>query len=77
MMVIELHNVNLPEDAVLGSVLDSDGEVTTVVETSEFGRNDGTGVKSSGLGLLHFGDGLGFQKGSGLATNTGVALKGS
>jgi hypothetical protein len=35
-MVIELHNIDLPEDPVLGAVLDSDWQVTTVVETSEF-----------------------------------------
>lgn len=77
MMVIELHNIDLPEDAVLGSVLNRDGEISTVVETSEFTGNDGTAVQGSSNWLLYNGLGHGFQKRSGLATNTGVALEGS
>jgi len=35
MMIIKLHNIDLPLDLVLGSVLNRDGQVATVVEATE------------------------------------------
>jgi len=36
MMVIELRNIDFPVDFVLGSVLNGNGQISTVVESSEF-----------------------------------------
>jgi hypothetical protein len=77
MMVVKLHNVDLPEDSVLGSVLDGDREVSTVVEASELAGNDGAAVNGTSNGLLNDGLGNGFQKGSCLSTETFTFLKGS
>lgn len=77
MVVIELHNVDFPEDSVLGSVLDGDGKVTTVVEASEFTGNDGAAVNGTSNGLLNDGLSDGFQKGSCLSTKAFSFLKGS
>jgi len=57
-VVVKLHDVDLPEDLVGGAVLDGDGQVTTVIEASEFRGRDGTGHHSAGLGSLD--NGLGF-----------------
>lgn len=36
MMVVELRNIDLPVDLILGSVFNCDGQISTVVETTEF-----------------------------------------
>jgi len=77
MMVVELHNVDLPEDSVLGAMLDRDGQVTTVVEASELGGHDSTAVDSTSDGLLNDGLSDGFQKGGCLSTETFTLLKSS
>lgn len=41
-MVVELHDIDLPENRVALTVLNGDGEVTSVVETSEFTGSDQT-----------------------------------
>lgn len=41
-MVVELHDVDLPEDLVWWAVLNCNWQVTTIVETSEFRWNDST-----------------------------------
>jgi hypothetical protein len=52
MVVIELLDLYLPVDAVLWAVLNSNRQVTSVVETSELTRNDRAALGSSGYGLL-------------------------
>jgi hypothetical protein len=51
-MVVELLDLDLPLDLVLGSVLNGDWEITSVVEKSEL-RNGNTSTNgSTSLGLL-------------------------
>ena len=69
-MVVKLHHVHLPVDLVLGSVLNRDGQVTSVVETAELGRLDGSAGEGTGLGLLRNRSGLGLVQGSGLTTKS-------
>ena len=76
-MVVELHNINLPEDPVLGSVLNGDREISTVVEASELRGDDSAAVNGTSNGLLNDGLGDGFQKGGCLSTETFTFLKGS
>ena len=41
MMVVELRDINFPVDLVLGSMLNCNGQVSTIVESAEFtGRDD-------------------------------------
>lgn len=75
-MVVELHDIDFPEDSVLGSVLDRDGEITTIIEASELRGDDSTTVNGTGDGLLNNWLGDGFQKGSSLSTKTFTFLKG-
>ena len=56
-MVIELLDINFPVNLVLRSMLDGDGEISSVVEASELGGSDpsagnGTGYGSGSLGLF-------------------------
>lgn len=51
-MVIQLHHIDLPENFVWWSVLNSDRQIATVVETSKLAGNDSTGVKSTSLRFL-------------------------
>ena len=76
-MVVELHNVDLPKDSVLGTVLNGDGQVASVVEASKFRGYDGTTVDGTSDGLLDLWLGNWLQKGSGLSTETLTFLKGS
>ena len=50
-MVVELANINLPLDFVGGSVLDLDGEISTVIEAAELGDGDGAAEAGTSLGL--------------------------
>ena len=52
MMIIKLHNIDLPLDLVLGSVVDGDGEISSVVEASELTGYNSTVVQSTSLRLL-------------------------
>ena len=57
MMVVELSDIDFPVDLVLGSVIDSDGEISSVVEASELTGGDhsgfnGTSFRGGDLGLL-------------------------
>ena len=76
-MVVKLHDIDLPKDSVLGTVFDGDGKVTSVVETSKFRGNDRTTVNGTSDGLLNFGLGDWFKEGGGLSTETLTFLKGS
>jgi len=52
MMVVQLLDLNFPVDTVLRAMLDSNWEVTSVVETSELAGGDGSLVESACSGLL-------------------------
>jgi len=49
-MVVELHDIDLPLDLVLRAVLNGDRQVTTVVEAAEFARHDGAALDSTSDG---------------------------
>jgi len=74
-MVVELHNVDLPLDFVLRAMLDGDGEISTVVETTELRGHDGAAAHGTSAGLLDSSDFLGLEEGASLATNTHAFLK--
>ena len=52
MVVVELLDLNFPVDPKLRSVLDSDGEIATIVEATEFRGGYWSHVKGTSLGLL-------------------------
>jgi hypothetical protein len=74
-VVVELLDLNLPVDAELGAVLDGDGEVSAVVETTELRRGDRATVESAGLGLLRSGLFLGLVQADHLAAETLTLFK--
>jgi hypothetical protein len=74
-VVVELLDLNLPVDAELGSVLDGDGEVSAVVETTELRRGDRAAVESAGLGLLRSGLFLGLVQADHFAAETLTLFK--
>jgi len=76
-MVVELHNIDLPLNFVLGSVFNGDGEISTVIEATELGRDNSAALNSSGHGLLGGGLGLGNLKRGGLSANTVSLLENS
>jgi len=51
-MVVEGHDVDLPEDLVRGAVLDGNGQVSSVVEATELRWRNDAPVGGSCLGLL-------------------------
>lgn len=76
-MVVELVDLDLPLDSVLGTVLDLDGKVASVVELTELRLGNRSGSVGSGLRgndsrLL-----LGLLEGAGLSTDTLTLLKSS
>jgi len=73
MMVVELGDINFPVDLVLGSVVDGDGEISSVVEASELTGRDGSRLNGSSSGSGQFGLLLGFGERGGL-TSTAVSL---
>jgi hypothetical protein len=74
-VVVELLDLNFPVDAELGTVLDGDGEVSAVVETTELRRGDRAAVESAGLGLLRSGLFLGLVQADHLAAEALTLLK--
>ena len=52
-VVVELLDLNLPEDAVLRTMLNGDGEITAVVEAAELRDRDSAAVQSTSSGLLN------------------------
>lgn len=75
-VVVKLHDIDLPEDAVLLAVLNRDGQVTAVVEATELAGHDGAGLDGTSTGLLHDGLGNGLEERGGLATDTLAFLEG-
>lgn len=74
MVIVQLHNIDLPENLVLGSVLNGDGKVTTVVETSEFGRQNCARLAGTSNGLLGNWLGNGFVKRESFSADTTTFL---
>ena len=74
-MVVELGHLDLPEDPVLGAVLDGDGQVSSVVETAEFGGLNVSGSAGTGLGLERSGLLLWLEEGGVLASDTLALLE--
>lgn len=64
MMVIELRNINFPVDLILGSVLNSDWQISAVIESTEFTWGNNARFSGSSLGLASkmFGDGSHFAR---------------
>jgi hypothetical protein len=52
MVIVKLLDLNLPIDTVLGTVLNGNREITSIVETSEFGGRNISLVKSTSNWLL-------------------------
>jgi len=77
MVVIELQDVDLPEDVVGLTVLNGNGKVTSIVETSEFTRGDKSLVSCTSLRSHNHGLVLGFVQGGNFASNTATALEDS
>lgn len=75
MVIIELLDLNLPVNAVLRSVLNSNGEVSSVIEAAEFGGGDVSLVESTGSGFLRCGLILGLKEADSAATETLSLLK--
>ena len=76
-VVVELLDLHFPVDLELGAMLNGDWEVSSVVETAELARWDGSHVKGSGLRLLRCRLFLGLVKTNGLSSETFSFLKGS
>jgi hypothetical protein len=76
MMVVELGNIDFPVDFVLGSVVDGDGEISSVVEASELTGGDGSRLDSSGSGGGQLGGLLGFGERGGFASTAVSLLEG-
>ena len=76
MMIVELLNLNLPVDAVLGTMLDSNGKVTAVIETAELAGRDGSVVEGTSSGLLRCRPVLGLEEADCAATDTLTFLDG-
>ena len=70
MVVVKLLNLNFPIYSVLRAVLNGDGKVTTVVESTELASRDGTLVKGTSSGLLGRRLILGLEEADSAATNT-------
>jgi len=74
-VVVKLHDVDLPLDFVLGAVLDGDGQVASVVETPELAGGDWSALGSACNGLLGGRGFLGGLKRGGLSTDAVALLK--
>ena len=61
-VIVKLHHVDLPLDFVLGSVLNGDRQVTSIVETSEFAGDNWSALGGTGNRLLGRGNCLGGLK---------------
>ncbi len=75
-MVVKLLNLNFPIYSVLRAVLNSDGKVTTVVESTELASGDGTLVKGTSSWLLRCRLLLGLKEADSAATDTLTLLNG-
>jgi len=76
-MVVELHDIDLPEDCVALAMLNGNGQITSIIETSEFTGCDQTSVSSTSSRLSDNWLLLGLSQRGSLATNTAAALEDS
>lgn len=76
MMVVELGNIDFPVDFVLGSVVDGDGEISSIVEASELTGGNGSRLDSSSSRGGQLGSLLGFSERGGLTSTAVSFLKG-
>ena len=74
-MVVELVDLNLPCNLVLVAVLDLNGQISAVVESSELGLLNASGFLGTGLGLLDSGHLLGLHERVGLSSETFTLLQ--
>lgn len=69
-VVVKLLNFNFPVDLQLGAVLDSNREISSVVEATEFRRCNWSHIESSSLRFLRNGLFFGLIKTNNFATET-------
>ncbi len=70
MVIVKLLNLNLPVDAVLGTVLDGNGKVSTVVEAAELTGRNGAVVEGTSSRLLGCRSILGLKEADSASTDT-------
>ena len=75
MVVVELLDLNLPVDAVLRAVLNSNGKISSVIEATEFGGRDVSLIESTSPGLLRCRLVLGLEEADSAATKTLALFK--
>jgi hypothetical protein len=75
-VVVKLLNLNFPIYSILRAVLNSNGKVTTVVESAELACRDGAIVKGTSSWLLGRRLVLGLEEADCAATNTLTLLNG-
>jgi hypothetical protein len=73
-MVVKLANFDLPLDLVAGSVLNLDGKISTVVESAELRRGDGSSFHGAGAGSESLRGLLGLVQGGNHSTVTLTTL---
>lgn len=76
MVVVQLLDLNLPIDTVLGTMLNCDGEVASVVESTELRSRDVSFVEGTSDGLLRCRPLLGLEEADSAATETFALLDG-
>ena len=76
MVVVELLDFNLPIDTVLRTVLNSDGEIAAIVESTELRGRDVSFIESTSFRLLGCRLLLGLEKADSAATETLALLDG-
>jgi hypothetical protein len=76
MVVVELLNLNLPIDTVLGSVFNSNRKISTIVESAEFRCRNVSLIESTSSGLLGCRLLLGLEKTNSATTETLSFLEG-
>jgi len=69
-MIVKLLNLDFPVDLQLGTVLDSNWEISSVIEATEFRRRYWSHVESASLWLLRSGLFLGLIKTNNFAAET-------
>lgn len=75
MVIVKLLDLNLPVDAVLGTVFNSNGKISSVVEASEFGGRNVSLVESTSNRLLRCRLLLGLKEADSASTKTFTFLK--
>jgi hypothetical protein len=76
MVIVKLLDLNLPVDAVLGTVFNSNGKISSVIEAAELACRDVTLIESTSTGLLRCRLLLGLKETDSAATKTLTLLHG-